>query len=114
MSIEGRGLYQDDNGHDVRSQFRELIGEGRTPRDATRALLDRWADVLGDEDTYCAFYLARAHTQWRLGRPIQAGQDAALGIIYSGRDLKRWDSSQRFQAKRKRIPGHRGERLISA
>ena len=84
MSIEGPGIYQDDNGHDVRSEFRELIGEGRTPHDATRALLNRWADVLGDEDTYCAFYLALADTQWRLGRPIQAVQDAALSIIDSG------------------------------
>ena len=113
MSIEGPGLYQDDNGHDVRSEFRELIGEGRTPRDATRALLDRWADVLGDEDTYCAFYLALADTQWRLGRPIQAVQDAALGIIDSGRDLKRWDYSQQFQRKRKRILEQLRERLIS-
>jgi hypothetical protein len=53
MSIEGPGPYQDDTGHDVRSEFRELIGEGRTPHNATGALLDRWADVLGDEDTYC-------------------------------------------------------------
>ncbi len=114
MSIEGPGLYQDDTGHDVRSEFRELIGEGRTSEDATKALLDMWADVLDDEDTYCAFYLALADTQWRLGRPVQAVRDTALTIIDSGRDLNRWEYSQAFHRKRKRILEQLRERLVSA
>lgn len=114
MSIEGPGLYQDDTGHDVRSEFRDLIGEGRSPDEATTLLLARWADVLGDEDTYCAFYLALADTQWRLGRPFQAVRDTALSIIDSGRDLKRWEYSQPFQRKRKRILEQLRERLTSA
>jgi len=93
--------------------FGKLIGEGRAPEDATRALLDRWADVLGDEDTYCAFYLALADTQWRLGRPVQAVRGAALSIIDSGRDLKRWEYSQPFHRKRERILEQLRERLSS-
>jgi len=40
MSIEGPGLYQDDTGHDIRSEFRELIGEGQrlTKRPATASI----------------------------------------------------------------------------
>lgn len=114
MSIEGPGLYQDDTGHDVRSEFRELIGEGRTSDEAATQLIDRWADVLGDEDTYCAFYLALADTQWRLGRPVQAVHDAALSVIDSGRDLKRWGYSRQFHRKRKRILVQLRERLTSA
>jgi len=114
MSIEGPGLYQDDTGHDVRSEFRELIGEGRAPDDATRLLLDRWANVLTDEDTYCAFYLALADTQWRLGRPVQAVRDVALKIIDSGRDLRRWEYSEQFHRKRRLILEQLRERLSSA
>jgi hypothetical protein len=114
MSIEGPGLYQDDTGHDVRSEFRDLIGEGRTPDQATRLLLDRWADVLGDEDAYCAFYLALADTQWRLGRSVQSVRDAALSIIDSGRDLRRWEYSERFHRRRERVLGQLRERLSSA
>jgi hypothetical protein len=113
MSIEGPGLYQDDTGHDVRSEFRELIGEGQAPDDATKALLDRWADVLGDEATYCAFYLALADTQWRLGRPVPQVLDAALSLIDSGRDLKRWEYSEPFHRKRKRILAQLRGRLSS-
>jgi hypothetical protein len=114
LSIEGPGLYQDDTGHDVRSEFRDLIGAGRAPDDATAVLLDGWADMLGDEDTYCAFYLALADTQWRLGRLVPAVHDAALSLIDSGRDLKRWEYSQQFHGKRKRILEQLRERLTSA
>jgi len=113
MSIEGPGLYQDDTGHDVRAEFRELIGEGREPDVATGILLDRWAEVLGDEDTYCAFHLALADTQWRLGRPVQAVLDAALAIIDSGRDLKRWEYSPQFHRKRIGILEQLRKRLSS-
>jgi hypothetical protein len=114
MSIEGPGLYDDDTGHDVRSEFRELIGEGRAPDEATRILLARWADVLDDEDTYCAFYLALGDTQWRLGRPVQVVGDAALNIIDSGRDLRRWGYSPQFYRKRRVILDQVRERLSSA
>jgi hypothetical protein len=113
MSIEGPGLYQDDTGHDVRSEFRELVGAGHGPDEGTAELLSRWADVLDDEDVYCAFYLALADTQWRLGRPVQAVHDAALSIINSGRDLKRWEYSPEFHRKRKRILEQLRERLLS-
>ncbi len=114
MSIEGPGLYDDDTGHDVRSEFRELIGEGHLPDEATRVLIDRWADVLDDEDVFCAFYLALADAQWRLGRPVPAVLDAALKIISTGRDLKRWEYNSQFHRKRKRILERLRERLSSA
>src|SRR5712691_3317745 len=113
MSIEGPGLYQDDTGHDIRSEFRELIGEGHAPDEATRLLHARWADVLGDNDVYCAFYLALADTQWRLGRQVQAVHDEGLNIIDSGRDLRRWEYSPQFHRKRKGILEQLRKRLSS-
>ena len=113
MSIEGPGLYQDDTGHDVRSEFRDLIGNGEAPDEATTHLLKAWADVLHDEDVYCAFYLALADTQWRLGRPIPVVSQTALAIIDSGRDLRRWEYSPPFHRKRKKVLEDLRARLTS-
>lgn len=113
MSIEGPGLYQDDTGHDVRSEFRELIGEGHAPDEATRLLIERWADVLDDEDVYCAFYLALADSQWRLGRLVPAVSQTAFEIIDSGRDLRRWEYNPPFHRKRRKVLGDLRGRLES-
>jgi hypothetical protein len=113
MSIEGPGLYQDDTGHDVRSEFRDLIGEGHAPDEATQLLIERWADVLGDKDVYCAFYLALADTQWRLGRLVPAVGLTALEIIDTGRDLRRWEYNPIFHRKRRKVLADLRRRLES-
>lgn len=53
------GLHQDDTGHDVRAEAKELMAQGLSPADVTTTLTAKWADVLGDEDVHCAF--ARVH-----------------------------------------------------
>jgi hypothetical protein len=100
VSVEGPGLYQDDTGHDVRAEFRELVGDGLTPEEATRRMLEGWKDLLGDDDIYCAFYLALADTQWRLGRQVPSIRETALNLIESGRDLKRWAYNDQLHQKR--------------
>jgi hypothetical protein len=113
VSIEGPGLYQDDTGHDVRAEFRELIGEGRSTDDATEAMLAGWRDVLDDEDVHCAFHLALADTQWRLGRPLLSIRETALGLIDTGRDLRRWEYNDKFHRRRKGILAQLKARLTS-
>ena len=113
MSIEGPGLYQDDTGVDVRSEFRELIGAGHEAAEATEQLVARWSDVMTDEDVYCVFYLALADTQWRLGRPVAATVETALSIIDTGRDLRRWDYSPPFQRRRTAVLKQLRDRLAS-
>jgi hypothetical protein len=113
VSIDGPGLYQDDTGHDVRAEAKELMAQGLSPDDVTSTLAARWADVLGDEDVYCAFYLALADTQCRLGRVDPAVRRTALDLIDSGRDLRRWEYSRAFSARRKGILSQLGARLAA-
>jgi hypothetical protein len=103
VSIDGAGLYQDDTGHDVRAEAKELMAQGMSPTEVTSALVKSWNDVLGDEDVYCAFYLALADTQCRLGRPDPDVNRVALDLIESGRDLRRWESGSRLCGHRKRV-----------
>jgi hypothetical protein len=113
LSIDGPGLYQDDTGHDVRAEFRELIGEGRSAEDAAETMLGGWKDVLGDEDVFCAFYLALADTQWHLGRPLPSIREMALRLIDTGRDLRRWEYNDKFHRRRKGILAQLRARLTS-
>ena len=113
MSIEGPGLYQDDTGVDVRAEFRDLVGEGVSEEDATQRLLSGWSEVLSDEDVFCAFHLALADTQWRLGRLVPTIRDVSLGLIATGRDLRRWEYSPPFHRKRGIILEELGRRLRS-
>jgi hypothetical protein len=114
LSVDGPGLYQDDTGHDVRAEFRELVGDGLTAEQATQRMLDGWKDVLGDNDVYCAFYLALADSQWRLGRQVAAVRETAIGLIDSGRDLRRWEYSDQLHGKRNAILAQLRGRLGTA
>ena len=113
VSAEGVGLYQDDTGHDVRAEFREYIADGLSPEDATTRLEAGWRDVLGDEDVYCAFYLALADTQWRLGRVVPRVRETAISLIDSGRDMRRWEYSPPFHRKRQAVLEQLRKRLGS-
>lgn len=113
LSFDGPGLYQDDTGHDVRTEFRELIGDGLSAEEATQRMVAGWTDVLADEEVYCAFYLTMADTQWRLGRPVPSVLEVALSLIDSGRDLRRWEYSTKFHGRRRGILQQLRVRLTS-
>ena len=113
MSIEGPGLYQDDTGHDVRAEAKQLMAQGLSPAEVTTTLTANWEVVLGDEDVYCAFYLALADTQCRLGRLDPDVMRIALDLIHSGRDLRRWEYSQAFHARRKTVLSQLAARLVA-
>jgi hypothetical protein len=113
MSIDGPGLYQDDTGHDVRAEAKELMAQGLSPPDVTSTLVARWADVLGDEHVYCAFYLALADTQWSLGRLDSEVRRTAIDLIESGRDLRRWEYSRPLYARRKVVLSRLATRLAA-
>lgn len=100
MSYSGAGLYDDDAGADVRSLFRELVADGLTPEAATNVLLQQWGTALEDHDEECAFWLALADTQWKVGRLEERVRDKALEIIASGEDLARFEHDAKLQKRR--------------
>ena len=65
MGTWGIALFSDDLAADVRDDFKELLGDGYSPAEATDILIRQYKDVLDDEDESPVFWLALAATQWK-------------------------------------------------
>ena len=68
MDAWGTALFSDDTARDVRESYMELVGDGLTGEEATKALIGEWSASLNDPDESPVFWLALAATQWRCGR----------------------------------------------
>lgn len=64
--------------------------DGADDGDATRQVLDSYADVLGDQDDGPVVWLALAFAQSKIGRLDPAVAARALEIIDSGEGMNRW------------------------
>lgn len=103
MGAWGTAIFSDDFAADIRSEFRELIGDAHTAEEATRVLKARYAKSLTDVDDGSVFWLALAATQHRLGCLQPHVLTKALEIIDGGSDLKRWEGDTKALRKRERI-----------
>jgi hypothetical protein len=103
MGYSGAGLYDDDAGADVRNRFRELVADGLAPHAATDTLLEEWGGALDDHDESCAFWLALADTEWRVGRLEDRVRARAMRIIASGEDLARFEHDARLLKHRRKV-----------
>ncbi|MGA3324209.1 MAG: hypothetical protein ABSF45_07030 [Terriglobia bacterium] len=101
MGAWGTALFSDDTACDVRDSYVDLVGDGLTGPEATKALLREWSDSLNDPDESAVFWLALAATQWRCGRLESHILQQALNVIDSGSDLTRWESGSKDFKKRK-------------
>jgi hypothetical protein len=102
MGTWGTALFSDDLAGDLRSEFRDLIGEGLTAAAAVKRLKTQYASSLLDADEESVFWLALADTGWRLGRLDEEVRDNALRVIESGQDLARWENAA-DQKKREQV-----------
>ena len=102
MGAWGPGILSDDTAEDVRDDFKDLIADGLSAEDATRRLLDEWAETLADPDEAPVFWLALAATQSSMGRLQDDVRDRALAVIDSGEDLQRWEEDASAADVRKR------------
>jgi hypothetical protein len=93
MGTWGTAIFSDDTASDVRDQFRELIGEGLSPEQATEKLLREFAWSLDDPDDGPPFWLGLAISQWKCGRLLEQVKTRALDIIDTDADLKRWSTA---------------------
>lgn len=96
MGTSGTGIFSDDLACDVRAAFRDLIGDGVEPNEATKRILKDFAGSLKDEGT--TFWLSLAATQSRMGRLQDDVKQRALQIIDSGADLKEWQERHASKA----------------
>ena len=112
MGTWGVALYSDDLAADLKSDLRELIGDGDSIEIAVDRLLADHASSLNDPDEASVVWLAIADMAWRLGRPHQRATTEALNIIETGVDLQRW-SSPKDRAKRSAVLADLEARLRS-
>lgn len=101
MGTWGPGIFADDLASDVQGTFRDLIGQGVEPAEATDRLVDEYCPD-GDLGDGPVFWLALAATQWRLGRLEERVRDRALQVIADGADLRRWEDETTNALARKR------------
>lgn len=92
MGAWGTALFSDDTACDVRGSYVDLVDDGLTGPEATKALLREWSASLNDPDESPVFWLALAATQWRCGRLESHVLQQALNLIDNGSDLARWQS----------------------
>lgn len=101
MGAWGTALFSDDTACDVRDSYVDLVADGLTGPEATKALLREWSASLNDPDESSVIWLALAATQWKCGRLESHVLQQALNVIDNGLDLARWDSSSKDFTKRK-------------
>ena len=113
MGAWGANLYQDDVALDVKDEYKDNLRRGKTNEEAMQEIIDKYQELLEDEEVRGVFWLALADTQWNLGRLDEQVKKQALEIIELGIDLKRWESNEKLYNKRKEILEKLKEKLLS-
>lgn len=91
MGAWGTAIFSDDVAADIRSEWRDHLGDGLSPEEATVRILTDYSHHLEDSEDRPVVWLALAVSQWKTGRLQPAIRDAARAVISSGEDLQRWD-----------------------
>lgn len=113
MGAWGANLYQDDVALDVKDEYKDNLRKGKTNEETMQEIIDKYQELLEDEEDRGVFWLALADTQWNLGRLDEQVKEQALEIIELGTDLKRWEINEKLYNKRKEILEKLKEKLLS-
>lgn len=113
MGAWGPGIFSDDTAQDVRTSYRQLIEDGASGEEATRSLVEQFADMVGDTDDGPVFWIALAAT---LGKPLvgrlllcRGGRRRGVGVHS---DLRRWNPAGAYEkCKDQAETGHRVRHL---
>lgn len=92
MGSWGVGIFSDDVACDVRRQFRELLGQGKSAAETTRTILRDWKSALDDVEDGPVVWLALASLQCDHDCLQKTVKSKALSIIDRGNDLRRWEA----------------------
>jgi len=113
MGTWGTAIFSDDLASDIKSEFRDKIGFGKTSLEATEELLRDYSDEIQDSDESSVFWLSLALTQWNIGRLLENVKEKALEIIENGQDLEKWKGDEKSFKKRKLVLEKLKEQLLS-
>jgi len=101
MGTFGAGLFHEDTASDVRDDFLNLLREGHSAEEASKALLCAWSLSIDDTDDGPVFWLALAATQCEYGCLQTEVLHHALAVIDRDSDQGRW--SGKLLEKRRRV-----------
>lgn len=112
MGTWGLTLFSDDFAADVQSDYKELIGNGCSPAQATDVLVQQYKDVVRDESESSVFWLALAVTQWKTGHVKESVIEKVISVIDTGAELKRWhDDGSLLKQRRRHLLRLKAQRL---
>jgi hypothetical protein len=103
MSASGTGIFDDDVACDVRALYREQLKKGKTPAEATRAVLRDSKPALADAEDGPVIWLALAAIQCRYGCLEPRTKTKALAVIDDGSDVEQWRATGNPDLVRSRI-----------
>jgi hypothetical protein len=114
MGTWGAGIFDNDLASDVRGEYRELLEDGTSDLEATKAILRSFAYALNPDDEGC-FWTGFAAAQVQLGRLEPAIRDRAVAVIDAGADLHMYgDGDPRDVQKRKAVLAKLRSQLLGA
>jgi len=90
MSTSGTGIFDDDMACDTRSLYRAFLKDGKSPRQATQAVLRDLKPALADAEDGPVIWLALSAIQCQYGCLEPGVKKKALAVIANGSDLERW------------------------
>lgn len=113
MGNWGHKLFEDDFALDIRSEYRDHIGDGLSPSQAVAKLVTSYSPDREDEEDYASFWLALAATSWDLGRLTPLTKRRALAVIDGEIGIDAWhDAGPKLLAARRKVYADIRQRLL--
>ena len=110
----GTGLYQNNAGQDVQTQFAGLESRKKGIEEVTRILIEEYADMLDTPDIGPNVWFALADIQRLSGQLLPEVKKQALAWLDKGGDLEKWQRDYPNQvAARKKILQELKDQLVA-
>ena len=77
----GTSLYANDAASDIRGDYVDKLRRGKTNEEATRELIEKNREIMGDVEEEPLFWYALADTQWNYGRLLPEVKEKALYFL---------------------------------
>ncbi|MBK8268867.1 MAG: hypothetical protein IPK83_11415 [Planctomycetes bacterium] len=114
MGAWGTAIFSDDLAQDIRLEFRELIGDGLSPEEATKKMVRKNKSALSEPEEAPVFWMALAATQWKCGRLIHSVKNKALAAIKDPASLILWrEEGEKLVRKRQAVMAALKVQLLS-
>lgn len=117
MGAWGTGIFDDDTTCDVRDEFNELLEEGLSIEQATKAILDSYQEEFDDDEdleVMSLVYIGLAGAQLEQHSLLDEVRVKTINLIERGADLELWEegSVEDFEV-RKRVLNEFKQKLIN-